>query len=177
MNRGIARKLAREELKQYGLRLLAARALTEGEVRSRLARRAADADDVDVVTESLREYGFLNDERFAEHFASARRDSGAAGKQRVLRDLRQRQVAGSVAEQAVKSAYQDTDESAMIRAWLQRKMRGVDLPEYLSEEKHLASVYRKLRYAGFSSAAILPVLQKFSSRASELEDSEDDGAC
>ncbi|MDZ4799022.1 MAG: RecX family transcriptional regulator [Bryobacteraceae bacterium] len=173
VNKGVVRKLAREQLKQYGLRLLGSRALTEVEVRTKLTRRAEDEADVGAIIEELRGYGFLNDERFAEHFASARRDSGVAGKQRVLRDLRVRRVAGPVAEEAVKAAYEDADEVAMVRAWLERKMRNVDLAEYLSEEKHLASVYRKLRYAGFASNAILPVLRKFSSRANDLEDSDE----
>jgi regulatory protein len=177
VNRGVVRKLAREELKQYGLRLLGGRALTETEVRTRLTRRASDTADVEAVIESLREYGFLNDERFAEHFASSRRDSGTAGRQRVLRDLRQRRVAGPLADEAVRAAYQDTDEAAMVHAWLERKMRNVNLAEYLGDPKHLSSVYRKLRYAGFASNAILPVLRKFSSRAEELEDSEDTEPC
>ncbi len=174
MNRGIARKLAREELQQYGLRLLAGRALSEGEVRARLARRALEAGDVDAVLEVLRGYGFLNDERFAEHFASARRDSGAVGSQRVLRDLRQRRVSGKVAEQAVAGAYEGSDEAELVRAWLQRKLRGVDIAEHLQDDKHLASLYRKLRYAGFGSAAVTRVLRQYSSRATELEDTEED---
>lgn len=172
MKKGIVRKLAREELHLYGLRLLAGRALSETEVRIRLKRRAAEADDIEPAIAKLREYGFLNDEKFAESFASTRRDSGTVGRQRALRDLRQRHVLPSVAEQAVTGAYHDTDEPAMVRQWLERKLRGVELSVYLRDEKHLASVYRRLRYAGFASASVSRVLQEYSSRASDLEDSD-----
>lgn len=172
MNRAQPKKLAREELKLYGLRLLAGRALSEGEIRTRLTRRAADPEDVESVVEALREYGFVNDSRFAEHFAAARRDSGAVGQQRVLRDLRQRKVAAPVAQQAVSDAYDATDEAALVRDWIERKLRGRNIPEYLADQKHLASVYRKLRYAGFSSSATIRVLRNYSSLATELEDSE-----
>jgi regulatory protein len=168
----LPKRLAREELKQYGLRLLAGRALSEGEFRTRLTRRAAHADDVDAVVESLREYGFVDDSRFAEHYASARRDSGIVGQQRVLRDLRQRRVSAPVAQQAVTDAFGNADEAAMVREWLGRKLRGKNLAEYLADDKHLASTYRKLRYAGFSSSAVTRVLRSYSSIASDLEDSD-----
>jgi hypothetical protein len=51
-------------------------------------------------------------------------------------------------------------------------MRGKNLSEYLKEPKNLASLYRKLRVAGFSTPASIRVLKSFSSRADELEELE-----
>ncbi len=171
---GGPKKLAAAELLTYGMRLLAARALSAGDLRARLQRRAEDQAAIEPVMEQLRQYGFVDDAKFAEHFASARRDSGTAGQQRVLRDLRQRRISSSVASQAVSSAFEGTDEVQMIRDWLQRKLRNKSLSEYLADEKHVASVYRKLRYAGFSSSAAIRVLREYSSRASDLEDAPDE---
>ncbi|MBC7924153.1 MAG: RecX family transcriptional regulator [Bryobacteraceae bacterium] len=172
MRKAAPRKLAREELIQYALRALGSRALSAGEVRTKLSRRAAEPSDIDPVLEKLKEYGFLNDEQFAESFATIRRDSGIAGAQRVLRDLRTRRVGAAVAEEAVSGAFQDVDEAVSIRNWLARKYRTKNLKEYLSEDKHLASVYRKLRYAGFASSPITRVLKEFTSRASVIEDDD-----
>jgi regulatory protein len=168
------RKLDLEQLFQYGLQALGARALSASEIRGKLERKAERPDDVQAVLTRLREHGFLNDERFAEGYAAARRDSGSFGKMRVLRDLRQRRVAGTVAEKAVEEAFEDTDEGKLIEAWLQRKYRSVNLAEYLQEEKHLSSAFRKLRYAGFSSSASIRVLKRFASRADELEDAPEE---
>ncbi len=166
---GAAKKLSHEELLAYGMRLLAGRALSAGELRSRLQRRAEDPAAVEATMERLGQYGFIDDARFAEYFASARRDSGT-GQQRVLRDLRQRRVSATVASHAVRSAFEGSDETQMIRDWLSRKLRNTDLREYLQDDKHVSSVYRKLRYAGFTSASISRVLGDYSSRATELAD-------
>jgi regulatory protein len=164
------KKLAREELFQYAASLLAARSLSTAEVRTRLVRKAADPVDVGQVLARLRDYKFLDDSRFAEGYASARRDSGSFGQARVLRDLRQRRVPGPVAESAVDAAFEDFDERGAVDAWLRRKFRNTDLRQYLQEPKHLSSVFRKLRYAGFSSSASIAALKSYASRADELED-------
>ena len=173
---GGPKKLASAELLTYGMRLLAARAMSAGDLRARLQRRAADETDIEPVMEQLRQYGFVDDAKFADHFASARRDSGTAGQQRVLRDLRQRRVSSAVASQAVSSAFEGADEVQMVRDWLERKFRNKSLSEYLADEKQVASAYRKLRYAGFSSSSAIRVLREYSSRASDLEDEPDDNA-
>ena len=173
---GPPKKLASAELLTYGMRLLAGRALSAGELRTRLQRRAADPADIQAIIDKLKEYGFVDDAKFAGYFASAKRDSGAAGQQRVLRDLRQRQVSASVASKATAEAFEGTDELQLIRDWLARKFRKTPLPEYLADNKHLASVYRKLRYAGFSSSAVGKVLREYSSTADELEDQPEDDA-
>jgi regulatory protein len=167
------RTLDASELFQYALNLLGGRALSVSEVRTKLTRKAAHAEDVPGVISKLKEYGYLDDARFAEGYASARKDSGNYGKMRVLRDLRQRRVASPTAQHAVDQAYEDTDEAAMVEQWLRRKFRAVNLAEYLREEKHLASTYRKLRYAGFSSSASIRALKRFAERADELADEPD----
>ncbi len=154
----------------FAVKALAGRALSIGELRERLRRRAADAGDIDPVIARLKSYKYLDDAQFAESFASVRRDSEGLGKARVLRDLRQRRVAPSVAEKAVNTAYAGFDEAAAVEHYLQRKYRGKNLGEYLAEEKNLAAAYRRLRYAGFSSGVSIRVLKRFASRADELAD-------
>ena len=81
-------------------------------------------------------------------------------------------MAITIAEGAVNAAFQDADEGEMVRAWLQRKYRNIDLREHLQDEKNLSSAYRKLRYAGFGSSAAIQVLKEFVARADELSDEE-----
>jgi regulatory protein len=157
-------------------RILSTRAQTISELREKLKRRAAQADDVDEVLRRLKEMGYLNDERFAESFASWKRDQEGLGKMRVLRDLMARRVAPAVAKQAAQAAFQKTDEIAMIEKFLERKYRGKDLGALLGEQKHLASAYRKLRLAGFSSGNAIRVLKRHAAEAERLEDMEEGSA-
>ena len=95
------------------------------------------------------------------------------GKIRVLRELRQRRIAPQLAERAVTEAYRGTDEVRLIEDFLRRKFRTTPLTEYLAEPRHLASAYRKLRLAGFSSAASLRVLKRFASEPELLDSLEE----
>ena len=90
---------------------------------------------------------------------------------RVMRDLRARRVAPQVAEEAVADAYAEVDESKQIEEYLNRKFRSVNLPEYLREPRHLASAFRRLRYAGFSAGNSIRVLKRYSQHADALEES------
>ena len=165
--------LERAGLMAYAAKILAVRSQTMAELREKLKRRAAQADDVDEVLGRLKEMGYLNDERFAESFASWKRDEEGLGKTRVLRDLMARRVAPAVAKQAAQAAFQKIDEIAMIEKFLERKYRGKDLGALLGEQKHLASAYRKLRLAGFSAGASIRTLKRYAAQAEQLEDFED----
>jgi regulatory protein len=158
-----------EQLKNYAVRALGDRAHSAGELRQKLSRRAASPEDIDVVLAKLREIGYLNDQRFAENFASARLENQGFGKMRVLRELRQRRVAPQMAEQVTEKTFEETNETDLIEAFLKRKYRGKDLGPLLKEEKNLASAFRRLRYAGFSSSESIRVLKRYASRAEELE--------
>jgi regulatory protein len=157
------------------VRSLGQRALSVAELRSRLKLRAEKAGDVDEVLSRVREYGYLDDRRFAESYASARLEGEGFGRWRVLRDLRRKRVAPQVAEQAVQRIYQETNETELIEQFLKRKFRKVRLAEHLADPKHLASAYRRLRLAGFAAGPALRVLRRYSASADELEAVEEPG--
>ena len=167
------KKLDAGRLWEYALRTLSGRAMTTGEVRQRLKRRAEEEGDVEPVIARLKESALLDDKRFAESFAASRKENQGFGRQRVARDLRQRRVAPGLAEKTVEEAYAGSDEVELIEEFLARKFRGKNLPQLLGEEKGLASAFRKLRYAGFSAGNAIRVLRRYSEMADQLE--EEDG--
>jgi regulatory protein len=170
-NRG-PRPKSESELWDYALRTLGGRALSRGELRNRLRRHAAPGVDIDEIVRKLEEYGYLSDQRFAEQYAARRLENQGLGRQRVLRDLRQRRVSGKTAEQAVESAYSEADEVGLIQRYLEKKYRRLNLAEHLRDPAHLTAVYRRLRYAGFSTGNVMRVLKGFSQEAELLEGTE-----
>lgn len=159
-------------LSEYALKVLAGRALSLAELKDRLRKKAARASDVDVVLARLKQYGYIDDRRFAETYANARLNNQGFGKMRVLRDLQRKRVARTVAEGAVETAFRDTDETALIEEFLARKFRNVDLAGSLADPKRLAAAYRRLRHAGFSSGNTIRVLKRYARQAEELESLE-----
>jgi regulatory protein len=171
-----AKLLDVEGLMAYAARILSARAQTISELREKLKRRAERAEDVDEVLTRLKGAGYLNDQQFADSFANWRRESEGMGKTRVLRDLMARRVAPALARKAAEAAYAQVDEVALIEKFLGRKYRGKNLGELLADQKHLASAYRKLRLAGFTSGNSIRVLKRFAAEAERLEELEEDSA-
>ena len=170
------RPLDLEGLLNYAARALSSRAQSSGELREKLRRRALKREDVDEVMRRLKDSGYLNDKRFAESFANWRKENDGLGKTRVMRDLMSRRVAPAVAKQAAETAYKQVDEIAMIEKFLERKYRGKNLGSLLTEEKHLASAYRKLRTAGFSTGNSIRILKRYAAEAERLEEIEPDAS-
>jgi regulatory protein len=162
--------LDRNGLLAYAARTLASRAQSISEMREKLKRRAERSEDVDEVLAQLKLAGYLDDQRLAASAANWRRENEGLGKTRVLRDLMARRVAPAVAKQAAEDAFRGVDEVAMIENYLARKYRGKDLGSLLSEEKHLASAYRRLRAAGFSTGNSIRVLKRYAAEADRLEE-------
>jgi regulatory protein len=86
--------------------------------------------------------------------------------------LRAKQVAPAVAEEAVAKVFEGTDEATLIQQFLDRKYRSLDLKTFLQEEKNLASAYRRLRIAGFSSQGSLAALRRYNQQADDWSEPE-----
>ena len=165
-----ARKLDSDGLWNYALRILAQRPNSSSEIRQKLSRRADSPGSVKIVLDKLREYGLADDTKFSEAFASARLQNQGFGRMRVLRDLRAKRVADTVAQSAIDKTFEGVDEAQLAVRFIDRKYRGKNTAKLFSDPKQLASAYRRLRMAGFGSSASITALKNFSKQASELED-------
>jgi regulatory protein len=163
-----------DKLWEYALRLLAQRPNSSSEIRQKLARRAESPNAVNAVLNKLREYGFADDQKFSEAYAAARLQNQGFGRMRILRDLRSKRVAASLAHNAIEKTFAGIDEIQLARNFIDRKYRGKNLPEMFADPKHLASAYRRLRLAGFTSGAAISALKSYSKQADELQDFPDD---
>jgi regulatory protein len=146
------RKLTTEaELYDVAVRALMRRAHSVQEMKRKLERRSDNKLLVQVVMARLKENGQIDDARYAKQFARQRTEGRKQGKFRVARDLRARGVSDQHIEAAMEEAAKETDESAMVRQRIERKLRS-----YRGEidEKKMASMYRSLLRAGFSADAI-----------------------
>ena len=166
------RNLDREGLWNYALKVLGGRAHSIGELREKMKRRTEKPEDVEHVLARLKESKYLDDQRFAEGFATARLTNEGLGKTRVIQDLRQRRVAPALAEKTVGEVYQEVDESALIEEWIRRKYRSVPREGLFQEEKDLASAYRRLVRAGFRTGEIVRALKKFAKNPELLDNFE-----
>ena len=170
-----ARKLAsEEELYAAGLRALMRRAHSVYEMRQALERRAEEKSLARRVLERLKREGLLDDGRYARQFARQHAESRRQGRFRIARDLRARGVPDRHIEAALEEIFAETDEAALVRKRIERRLRSLRGP---LDERRVASLYRSLMRAGFSSDLIRTELRAATRRdvegLVEVETSED----
>ena len=166
------RLLDADALWAYALRALGGRAHSTGELREKLRRRAARMADVDSVLGRLKDAHYLDDQSFAEGFATARLSGRGIGRRRVVNDLRQRRVAPTLAQRTVEKVYRDVDEESLIEDWIRRRYRLALREGLFQQDKDWAAAYRRLLHAGFQPAGISKVLKRFTKNPELLDQME-----
>ena len=139
------------ELYDVALRALMRRAHSVHEMKRKLERRSDNKLLVQVVMARLKENGQIDDARYAKQFARQRTATRKQGKFRISRDLRARGVPDRHIEAALQEAAENSDERAMVRQRIERKLRS-----YRGEidEKKMASLFGSLLRAGFSADVV-----------------------
>ena len=136
------------DLYDVALRALMRRAHSVHEMKQKLERRSDNKQLVQLVMTRLKENGQIDDARYAKQFVRQRTESRKQGKFRIARDLRARGVPDRHIEAALEETSRETDEVALVRQRIERKLRS-----YRGEldGNRMASVYRSLLRAGFSA--------------------------
>lgn len=128
----------RSRVFQRATKLLAARPRSVEELRERLSEsRFATKSNVDEVIDRLREYGYLDDERFAFSFASSRVQQRPVGRRKLERDLSQRKVSRTVASEALDLVFGETSEADLIDRAIEKRTRLRGRPKTREEAKKL----------------------------------------
>lgn len=140
-----------QDLYTSALGALMRRAHSVHEMKEYLERRAASKDLVAPVLARLKEHKYLDDARYALEFVRLRAQSRRQGRFRIARELRARGVPDRHIEAALDTIFAETDESSLIRSRLKRRLARLRGP---IDQRKLASLYRSLLAAGFSSDAI-----------------------
>lgn len=159
---------ARERTFQRAAKLLAAKPRSIEELRERLLEKQwTDEATVEAVLAKLREYGYLNDERFAFGYASYRVRQKPVGRQRLARDLQMKKVSKETADEALDLVFEETPEDVLIDRAIEKRTRLRGRPETRAETK---SLFDHLLRQGFSyDLVISKVRTAFSLGADEDE--------
>lgn len=135
-------KLTPEQIRRRtfarAIKLLAAKPRSVAELRERLLKgRSANETVVEEVLSRLKEYGYLDDERFAFGYASLRVKQRPIGRNRLKRDLSFKKVDGSVADEALDLVFGETPEEELIDRAIEKRIRLRGRPKNRMEAKSL----------------------------------------
>jgi len=150
--RSAPRKIADDQaLYTAALRALMRRAHSTFEMRTYLERRAEDTAAVRRILARLKQEKFIDDARYALEFARARARLRRQGRHRIARELRSRGVPDQHIEAALMETFAETDEGALVRKVIERRLRAARGP---LDQRKTASLYGTLLRAGFDSDLI-----------------------
>jgi regulatory protein len=147
-------------LHEYAVKALGRAMRTEAELRRLMRARVEPGERgeavMDAVVLRLKEYGYLNDQSFAETYARLRQENEKLGERRVRQNLGQKGVAKEIVNEVLDARYGQTNEEALARAHLERKR--IKKPE---NPKETARVMRRLVTAGFTTGVIYKILRQW----------------
>jgi regulatory protein len=150
--RSMPRKLSGEdELYFAAVKSLGRRAYSVYEMKSYLERRAEDKEAVKIVLDRLKHLDYLDDARYARQFVRLHSELRKQGAFRIARDLRARGVPDRHIEAALAERAAESNEGAIVRARLKRRIELLRGP---LDGRRAASLYRSLLRAGFSADTI-----------------------
>lgn len=137
-----ARNLTPEERRgkvfQRAAKLLAAKPRSVSELRERLLQGSyANKTIVEEVISRLREYGYLDDQHFANTFASNKVKQKPTGRRRLERDLMMKKVDRAVAGEALDLVFAETPEDELIDRAIEKRIRLRGRPTNRLEAKSL----------------------------------------
>lgn len=136
-----ASRLSPEELRartfQRAAKLLTAKSRSVAELRERLLERCSSKDIVETVIARLREYGYLDDERYALTYASSKVRQQPVGRRRLEQSLAKRKVERSVADEALDQVFAATSEADLIDRAIEKRVRLRGRPKTRAEAKSL----------------------------------------
>jgi regulatory protein len=144
-------KLTPEEMRkrtfERAVKLLAAKPRSVSELRERLLQgRGTSKSAVDEVVERLREYGYLDDEKFAFSYAALKIKQRPVGRRRLEQDLKFKKVDKQVAEDALELVYAETSEDDLIDRAIEKRLRVRGRPSNRTEAKSLFDYLLRLGF-------------------------------
>ena len=156
---------ARERVFQRAAKLLSAKQRSVEELREKLsATRGATKAIVDEAIARLREYGYLDDAKFAQSYASLRLRERPIGRRRLERDLWLKKVDKKTAGDALDEVFENTPEAELIERAIAKRIRLRGKPKSREDAKKL---FDHLLRQGFEFELVSDQVRKLMKSESE----------
>jgi len=147
-------------------RILSARSCSESELRERLINRQGyNRDAVESCINKLKELDYVNDDRFAQSYASYRVGLRPLGRAKLKRELALKKIPAKTIEAALDVVFGEAAEDALIDKAIQRRIRTHGRPADRAAAKRM---FDHLARRGFEFDLII---KKLRALQAEIDDS------
>ncbi len=127
---------ARERTMNRAVKLLAAKPRSVGELRERLLEKVwTNAEIVNLVLEKLKEYGYLDDQKYAVDLALSKLRQKPQGKRRLQQAMSQKKLDRETLDGALEFAFEKMPEIELIDRAIEKRLRLKGRPETRDDTK------------------------------------------
>lgn len=144
--------------KKRALYLLTDMDRTESQLYEKLKKTGYSEDVISKAIAYVKGYGYIDDERYAEHYLDIMKESRS--RMRIRMDLEKKGISKELIDQTFEK-YGDYDERPLIRCLAVKKMKTLPLDNRKNVQKMAAFLGRR----GFSSHDIFEVLDELKSNS------------
>ena len=142
---------------KFAMKLLDIRKRSVFEMKNRLRRKEFEEEIINEVIKELFEYGYLNDEEFAEAYINDRINFNPRGSFLVKKELREKGIAENIVNEKIKELFPEEKEMELAKKAAEKKR------ETLNKDLEKNKIYQKtgsyLQGKGYSAYIIREVLE------------------
>lgn len=131
--------------RDYALKVIEFKDRTEKEIREKLTQKGYDENIIEDEIVFLKNYGFINDLRYAQRFVSDAINLKKWGKARIRAELLRKGVDREIIDNAVEDAFMYVDDDRLLNE-MQRRFKNSDLSN-IKERTRIFNFYMR---RGFS---------------------------
>lgn len=162
---------ARERTMNRAVKLLAAKPRSVEELRGRLLEKPwTDETIVESVLGKLKDYGYLDDRKYADDFALSKLRQKPQGKRRLKQILSRKKLSSEDMNMGIELAFEKLPESELIDAAIDKRVRLKGVPATRDETKKF---YDHLLRLGFDYSLIRSKMSAISGKSTANDHDED----
>ena len=144
-----------QQARSLAYRYLSYRDRSERETADHLRKKGLDEAVVQETLRYLKEANYLDDRRFAEHWARTRAENKQFGKYRLRQELVGKGLTQDLIDETLDTLFETVREVDLARACVEKKLRSM---QDLDPDKKKRRLTGLLQRKGFSSHIIYQVL-------------------
>lgn len=145
-------------IRDYALYLIEFKDRTERELRDKFKEKGYDVNDIEDEIEFLKNYGYINDKRYAEHFTHDAINIKKWGKMRIRTELLRKGVDRETVDNTIEDAFFEVEDD-LVLTQMQLRFKNSDF----SNIKERTRIFNFFMRRGFSSDEIKGAINKMCS--------------
>jgi len=147
---------------EYALNLLSQRAYSEKKLTEKLACREVDQDDIDRIVKKLKEFGYIDDLKYAKDFVENAQNIKLSGRRKIYWQLIKKGISKQTAEQAIAEVYEDDNEREAIKEIIEKYARNIP------KDKLYERLMRRLIARGYDFTLVKKEVEKYQRKITGL---------